>query len=178
VSGLDSYAAIVAHYEANYQQQAAHELRFFASQPDLAAAVKLAALATTSAGKRHPHHTRRSLSTLRRVQTELARCDLATCRTFDELLRMVDDAIRSIQGIGELFVYDTALQIGAFLHLEPDKIYLHAGTRVGARVLGFARGKRTLEIDELPPEFGRLLAHEIEDCLCLYKHDLQRLSTT
>ncbi len=173
---LDSYAAIVAHYEANYQRQAAHELQFFASQPDLATAVRLAAYATTSAGKRHSHHTRRSLSTLRRAHEELTRCDLAACRTFDELLRMVNDAIADIDGVGELLVYDTALSIGAFLGLEPDRIYLHAGTRVGALALGFARGRQTLHVDQLPPEFWRLRSHEIEDCLCIYKHDLQRLA--
>jgi hypothetical protein len=176
VSGLNSYAAIVAHYEANYQRQAAHELEFFASQPDLATALRLAAYATTSAGKRHSHHTRRPLSTLRRAHVELARCDLAACRTFDDLLRMVDESIRNIDGIGELFVYDTALSIGAFLRLEPDRIYLHAGTRVGALALGFARGRQTVDVDELPPEFRRLPSHEIEDCLCIYKRDLQRLS--
>ena len=37
--------------------------------------------------------------------------------------------------IGDLTVYDISTRIGAFLKLEPNRIYLHAGTRIGARAL-------------------------------------------
>ena len=38
--------------------------------------------------------------------------------------------------LGELTVYDVAHRIGAYLQLEPDVVYLHRGTRIGARYLG------------------------------------------
>jgi hypothetical protein len=58
--------------------------------------------------------------------------------------------------------------------LEPDRIYLHAGTREGARALGL--GGTALSKSELPKAFHRLSPGEIEDCLCIYKDDLRRLA--
>jgi hypothetical protein len=50
------------------------------------------------------------------------------------------------------------------LNLFPDKVYLHAGTRLGARALGL-RTAATLKMSELPKEFRALKPHEIEDVL-------------
>ena len=79
-----------------------------------------------------------------------------------------------MRGIGELAVYDIACRIGAFLGFRPDRVYLHAGTREGARALGL-RGASVRKID-LPGAFGCLSPAEIEDCLCIYKADIQRLA--
>ena len=96
------------------------------------------------------------------------------CRSFDDLHRTVHHRISGIHRIGELAVYDIACRIGAFLGLSPDRIYLHAGTRKGAQALGL-RGT-TVHKNDLPPEFHRLSPAEIEDCLCIYKAWLQRLT--
>jgi hypothetical protein len=72
--------------------------------------------------------------------------------------------IRPIPGIGELAVYDTALRIGARLGLEPAKVYLHAGTRAGAKALGLAYGGRTIELAELPADYGPLPAERSRTC--------------
>jgi hypothetical protein len=72
-------------------------------------------------------------------------------------------------GIGELAVYDIAHRIAAFRGKEPSLVYLHRGTCVGARHLGFT-GK-TLDPRLLPSSFSCLTAAEIEDCLCIYKDD-------
>jgi hypothetical protein len=48
-------------------------------------------------------------------------------------------------------------------------VYLHAGTRDGAEVLGFGRRRRTIELHELPAPLRGLSAREIEDLLCIYK---------
>ncbi len=71
--------------------------------------------------------------------------------------------------VGELTVYDTALRIGAHFGLEPTRVYLHAGTRVGARVLDLDDRQSTIEMDELSAPMQRLLAREAEDLLCIYK---------
>jgi hypothetical protein len=115
-------------------------------------------------------------ATLRRAHAELDQCDLNGCRSFDELFQVVSDAIGNIQGIGALTIYDIACRIGAFLKLKPNRIYLHAGTRAGARAIGLGDGVETLEIDELPPAFRRLSASEIEDCLCIYKDELAQIA--
>ncbi len=91
---------------------------------------------------------------------------------FDQLLTAVNKAIRHIHGIGELFVYDASLSIGTCLGFEPKRVYLHAGTRVGARALGLGRGRASLATHELPKAFRQLRPHEIEDCLCIYEKQL------
>jgi len=45
---------------------------------------------------------------------------------------------------------------------------LHAGTRTGARALGFATRAATLDVSELPPEFHALEPHEVKDVLCIF----------
>jgi hypothetical protein len=69
-------------------------------------------------------------------------------------------------------VYDTALRIGAYLHLKPELVYLHAGTRIGARNLGFDSSAEFIATRNFPDEFRCLSASEIEDVLCIYKDEL------
>ena len=59
---------------------------------------------------------------------------------------------------------------------EPDRVYLHSGTREGARALGLAAERSFLPMDELPPELRRLKPREVEDLLCIYKGELKRLT--
>ena len=90
---------------------------------------------------------------------------------------MIHEAISGLSGIGEVMVYDTAHRIGSYLGLEPEYVYLHAGTRVGAVALGFDRSAGWIEIADLPAAFRRLKPSEIEDCLCIYKKDIQRIQS-
>ena len=69
---------------------------------------------------------------------------------------MLDDAIGHLNGIGELFIYDAAVCVGAKLGLKPNRVYLHRGTPDGAIALGFDRDRTTLSRDELPSAFHRL----------------------
>ena len=91
------------------------------------------------------------------------------CSSFEALHTLIEREIGGIPDIGPLTVYDVATRIGAHLQLEPEKVYLHSGTKKGARALGLGARRKSLEPAELPVEFGRLTAREIEDCLCLYK---------
>ncbi len=72
-------------------------------------------------------------------------------------------------------VYDAASRIGAKLRLKPQRIYLHAGTRDGARALGVPRSARVLEKRDLPRPLRRLAAHHLENFLCIDKRRLERL---
>jgi hypothetical protein len=92
--------------------------------------------------------------------------------SFDELFDLVEAIIRPIPKIGELAVYDTALRIGARFGLEPDKVYVHAGTRDGLKALGFSGRERIVELNDLPRPIRRLSAREAEDLLCIYKSQL------
>jgi hypothetical protein len=122
--------------------------------------------------KRHPHQWRIPGASLKQAARRLnfSHDRLAAAADFETLHRTIDEEIGGIRGIGPLAVYDIAHRIGAFLEKTPRLVYLHAGTRMGARLLGF-RGP-TLDPEHLPPAFTRLSAAEIEDCLCIYRSDL------
>jgi hypothetical protein len=162
----------------NYRKPAAHELRYFQIQRSLERTVKLAALAKGPGGKRLDHQRRISAPALEKAALALSRVidQIRRCRNFEELFHLIESAIGHIWGIGELTIYDTALRIGAKLGLYPERVYLHAGTRIGAKALGIDTARESVAPSELPKEFRRLRPHQIEDCLCIYKHHLQRLS--
>ena len=58
------------------------------------------------------------------------------------------------------YIADLSDRTGRDLHLglEPERIYLHSGTREGAKVLGFT-GRKTIEVHELPEELQVLEPH-------------------
>jgi hypothetical protein len=96
-------------------------------------------------------------------------------KTFDNLFNLIERLVLDINGIGELYVYDTSLRIGAKLGLLPTKVYLHRGTRKGAKNLNLSIGikgnTKSIEVLSLPPEFQLIEPHEIEDVLCIFKDD-------
>jgi hypothetical protein len=124
-------------------------------------------------GKRHPHQRRIPRRLLERVEVRLQRIEpsLAKALDFAVVHRLVDDEIGDIHGIGPLTVYDIAHRIGAYLRKGPTRVYLHAGTRIGAQVFGIDGD--SFDPGILPKPFSRLSTAEIEDCLCIYKADLK-----
>ena len=126
-------------------------------------------------GKRYDHQRRLRVPTLeearRRLQKATSR--LKRARDFDHLHRLVKEEIGPMHGIGELMVYDTALRIGAKLGLKPRQVYLHSGTRQGARRLGLCWRRPYLSVACFPPQFRELAPHEIEDCVCIFKAKLR-----
>lgn len=149
------------------------ELRFYADQPTLAAAIDVAALCKMPNGKRHSHQYRIRGEDLAEARRLLLAVALASAKNFDELHDLVADAVRGVWKHAELTIYDIAHRIGSHLGLAPERVYLHRGTRDGARALGLGRGRDWLELHELPREFHRLTPAEAEDCLCIYKDKLR-----
>lgn len=172
---LASLAEIVRAYIAAYRSSAEQELQFFARQATFRDAIEMAGLAKTASGKRHSHQWRLREETLEQARDNLGIADLQSTRSFAQLKRAIERAVGRIDGIGSLTVYDTALRLGAFLGLEPDVVYLHAGTRVGASALGLKTDREWIEIESLPQELRQLKAREVEDLLCIYKEQLDRL---
>jgi len=164
---------IVEDYIANCRENAQKELRWFTIQNTLKAAVSTAALAKTPSGKRFDHQRRIPKNVLNLAEEKLLKNleQIQSTKDFDELYILLKKLLSEIKGIGELYIYDTALRIGAYLGHEPDKIYLHAGTLQGAKKLGLNTKLGYVFKKELPNEFGRLLPREIEDCLCIYKDE-------
>jgi hypothetical protein len=123
-------------------------------------------------GKRHPHQRRIPAASLAAAGRGLLAADLTGCSSFEELHDEVEDMVGDIYMIGPLVIYDVSRRIGAYLGLEPSLVYLHSGTRHGARALGLGRGRPTLKMSELPRELHRLSAAEGEDFLCIYTEEL------
>lgn len=166
-------AAIASDYIRRFRVSAARELDQYRDQGTLAEAIWLAALSKTAKGKRHPHQCRLPQRVLEKAELRLqaVSAQLERAKCFGELHRIVATEIAPIRGIGPLAVYDIAHRIGAYLGLEPDAVYLHAGTRQGAAALGL-KGEM-VALAEIPSALRKLSAAEIEDCFCIYKDVLR-----
>jgi hypothetical protein len=168
------FAALVSDYIANYQDRAQRELRYYAIQRSLTDAIREAALSRLPGGKRHSHQRRIPLHVLQAANSRLQAIihRLGKAKSFTELHGFIAQQIGPIPGIGDLTVYDIAHRIGAYLSLGPEAIYLHAGTREGARALNLTG--ETIPLSEVPAELRKLTPAEIEDCFCIYKDALRR----
>lgn len=164
---------IVSDYIREYRDDARKEMRFFEIQRSPSEAIRKAALCELPGGKRHPHQRRIPRALLEQVEAKLQGIGrrLARASSFAEIHRAVENEIGSVKGIGTLTVYDIAHRIGVHFRKVPDRVYLHAGTRVGARTFGL--GGDSFDPTLLPKAFARLAPSEIEDCLCIYKDDLR-----
>lgn len=103
--------------------------------------------------------------------------EILNAENFDEILEIVTFNSKNkyhehIWGIGELTEYDIAFRIGRGLGKCPDKVYMHSGTREGAKKLkkGKIKGK-TLSRDELKEYeyFDNVPICLIENFLCVCK---------
>ena len=170
---VHDFDAIVRKYRRDNLGKASRELSSF-QEMTFDEAVSHAGLAERFDPKRnrwlrYDHQRRIPRTSLARARRRLRNAPLRTCATFHELLAVVNNATRDIPKIGELMVYDTALRIGANIGLEPDRVYLHAGTRVGAKKLGLGRGVHWLERRDLPRALRVLPPWQAEDILCIFK---------
>lgn len=170
-----SIKAIVRTYTNRIRPCTKAELDWFRQQPDLSSAIEHAALAINGKGKRYRHQRqgKEILEQARNILQANSR-SIEQCHSFDELLELIDVILQPINNIGELYMYDTSLRIGAKLNLLPTKVYLHTGTRVGAKALGFDGKAKSLDVSALPQDLQELEPHEIEDVLCIFKDDLKQ----
>lgn len=171
---LSTFEDVVSDYISEHRARVTREMNFYAEQPSLEAAIEVAALARLK-DKRHAHQRRIRTPVLQRSMEALLHVadELQACPSFDELFHLVEAVIGPIDGIGELAVYDTALRLGAYLQIAPDLVYIHSGTRTGLKKLGLYHSQTSISPAELPEAFRRLEPREIEDCLCIYKDNLE-----
>jgi hypothetical protein len=164
---------IVSDYIREYRPDARAEMRFFEIQRSPSAAIRKAALCELPNGKRHPHQRRIPKALLEEAEIRLQAVarKLAKAADFSALHQAVEGKIGSIKGIGTLTVYDISHRIGAHFGKAPGLVYLHAGTRAGARVFNISGD--SFNPEALPKAFARLASSEIEDCLCIYKDELR-----
>lgn len=166
--------AIVCHYMTNYHPHKQVEFDWFHRQPSLESDMKIAAKAEDHRGKRYSHQSRITQKAMQEASRLLLEKHnvLQRCKSFHELWQRIRIFLGSARGIGELYIYDATLRIGAFLNLLPERVYLHAGTRAGAKAFGIVSlNQEWIDVEELPIPLRELPPHEVEDILCIYKDE-------
>jgi len=145
-------------------------LGYCEEQPTLQQAIKVACASLRPNGKMHNHQCKVPASAKAGLAKRLIqrRLRLRRCRSFSDLLAEVEDAGSRVRGSGPVFAYDVATRVGAYLGLEPELVYLHAGCEQGARALGLPIGVDLQQAD-LPKPLRRLTPDETEDFLCGYR---------
>ena len=168
---------IVQEYIDNCREDARKELEWFAEAGNLRAAIRKAARSVQENGKRHPHQYRIPAELLEGFEKELVAREskLASGKSFDDLMKTGSEAAAEIWKRPRLTLYDVVSRIAFFRKMKPNKIYLHAGVREGAKALNVDDKLPFISHADLPRPFRRLGAYEIEDCLCIYKEVLKRL---
>ncbi|MFO1477610.1 MAG: hypothetical protein U1F98_13285 [Verrucomicrobiota bacterium] len=168
-----SLEGIVEAYLRDHADAEARYLRFYRVQKSLPAAISKAALAQLPNGARFSHQRRIPAGVLAQTREAMLKLDYRGITSFAALYDKVAAALRPIRGIGLLTIYDTVHRLGAYLELSPEQVYLHAGVRTGAKALGLADWRDKLPLSAFPMPFQRLRPEQVEDCLCLYKSQLQ-----
>jgi hypothetical protein len=182
---LRSYADVVADYRRRYAAVHRAEMELFGNpRQTLAQAIRRACKSQLPKKhgmglKRHPHQPYRAVSDAALLEAarrlEVREEEIATVTNFATLHELVDAAIQSISGIGELAVYDIADRIGTYRGLRPAEVFFHAGTRKGADALGLDAKRRTLPMTSLPAALRMVKPEEAEDILCIYRQALARI---
>lgn len=105
---------------------------------------------------------------------------LQSAHSFDELFKIVSMAKE--RGFGHLAIYDTTVRIGAYLGIEPNKVFLHAGAQTGMRILeekGYVKPGLSeylfVEVEYLPLELKEFKPIVTEHFLCSQKDKLKLL---
>lgn len=176
MANIHSLAAIIQVYRRrNEPKLEAHLESYRKLAPDQAMLhAAMAERFDEAKGKwnRHDHQRRLKRVSLEDAYRSLQMASVLHCESFHDLFLIVERAIGQIPGIGELMVYDTSLRIGASAGLQPDRVYLHSGTRKGAKRLGLPTESKWLFPTQLPQELQTLSPCQVEDLLCIYKDRL------
>jgi len=176
---LDSLPALVRDFKWRWPRHRRDTVVTYAAGAlNLQDAIYRAVMSRTAQGKMHNHQSRVPTKSLRAYAVRLknkAHVDVwasgrPKIHSFDQLYDICWNL--RIKGIGVVTVYDVATRIGAYLGLEPDSLYLHAGVLDGARELGVVNGDRApvrIPLAALPRPLHSLTADECEDFLCAYR---------
>jgi len=176
VKNVDTWAELIADFREHLGPEAAREhgyMQWMRDSASLTVAIDRAARATYPNGKRHNHQSRVRVLEEWRLRLRARQRWFDRCDTFDQLHDLCH--MLRIPGIGPVTVYDTAQRIGEYLGVQPTRVYLHAGVKLGADALGLeTKGREHLEMQELPRPLQSLTANEVEDFLCVYHEVLPR----
>ncbi len=156
---------------------------------DLETAVKSAALAEDIVGKsygkdrdgkvrRHGHQRRIKRSVLehaRRVLVSKYNIEkLRFCRSFEQIFELLARCCDQTAGTGPLYIYDTALRIGAFSKKCRTKYICKQVPCWAPESWVLGQKKSALPMSAFQKHLHRLTPYEVEDFLCIYKNQLSK----
>ena len=122
---MNRIEAAVRHYKSHYLHNIQGLLEWYASLDSLDEAIDNASLGKDERGKRHPHQRRLEELKMLRARYYLLgyRERISSLSSFNDLLDIVESVTDRVEGLGELYAYDTALRIGSFIGVLPEKVY-------------------------------------------------------
>lgn len=167
--------AIAERYMEAFHKAAEEERLAPTRLPSLTEAIFSAARCMLPNGRRHSHQRRIPKIALGEAEQRLLAAEraLAGAGRFDDLYAIIANELRQVRSIGPLTIYDIATRIGSHLGWQPERVYLHAGTRVGANAIGVkGRNGVPVRIDTFPAELRVLSAYHLENLLCIFKAEL------
>jgi hypothetical protein len=166
---------MIRHYQRNQLRRFRRMKKMYHNMPDLALAICCAANAREPGGRMSGHQWRIGRKKLN-IWADLLLShmnDIAACKDFEELRCFIESLCFQQFMIGELCVYDTALRISFFIGIEPDVVYVSAGSWKGANYMGLRQPGNRFNITDFTEEFSILTPAEIENFLCIYKDCLK-----
>lgn len=105
---------------------------------------------------------------------------IAASRNFDDdLYPIICTTLARCKGTGLLASYDIACRIGAWMRskLEPIQVFLHRGTREGAKAVGVRVNRERAPMSDFREDLRQsLTAAQMEDMLCIYRGTLARIA--
>lgn len=185
----ENFGDIICEYKSKYGKQRDPLILYCMEQSptELHEVIKIAACSVykdKDKDKIHDHQRHVGKKILKKFADLLKQeeQEIKTVKNFEKLLSIVKSV--KCHRVGELAKYDIAERIGFFLGIFPDKIYLHAGAKEGAKnLLGKLQyRKRSLSLEELPKELQdymlkmELKFYDLEGLFCIYKKDLKQFS--
>ncbi len=167
------FTVIVRRFTRSREKIYRREMAFYADMPSWDEVLEAAALCRTKAGLMHDHQRRIGKEKVKTAYHRLKRADLQLCQNFEDLVERICTAVRGLDRIGELYIYDVAQRLGAKLGFAPTHVYLHAGTRRGVRALELPASGPFLRMSELPTSIQKEPPALLEDFFCMRKDCLR-----
>lgn len=114
----------------------------------------------------------------RRVRERANEIRNASC--FEDIFIVIEECRNP--KFGQLSIYDATVRIGAFLGIEPEKVYIHTGVKMGVMVLeekGYTKNQLSNRdfalIDEFPLEMRKMRPIAVENMACERKKQFEQL---
>lgn len=175
---MTSLAALVRDFQWRFPRTRRDMVvEYCRKAPTLDDAIYRAVMSKNEQGKHHNHQSKINRDAYYPMWLKLRSMagQIALVVGFDHLHDLVANA--DIPGWGPVGWYDISTRIGAFLKLEPESVYLHAGVKQGWSALMGGDWSRVKRVNKewWPESLKVLTPDECEDFLCTYRAVFNKL---